>query len=112
MEGQGKSSIAPTFSKRGYNYGIAELRKDRANPIYPHYNRAIRKELHVEWSQHFSHYTCKSIGIFSQAQGQLTPQPIVESGRNLNSFEILWLSSLYARMKNLQSKTRTVRESD
>ena len=52
------------------------------------------------------------MGIFSQAQGQLTPQPIVESGRNLNSFEILCLSSLYARMKNLQSKTSTVRGSD
>ena len=35
---QGKSSIAPTFSKRGYNYdGMTELqinrRTDRANPV-------------------------------------------------------------------------------
>ena len=26
----------------------------------------------LEWSQHFSHY--KSMGIFQEAQGQLTPQ--------------------------------------
>ena len=32
-EGQGKSSITPTFSKRGYNYGITELWKDSANPV-------------------------------------------------------------------------------
>ena len=29
----------------------------------------------LEWSQHFSHY--KSIGIFPDAQGQVTPQSIV-----------------------------------
>ena len=29
----------------------------------------------LEWSQHFSHY--KSMGIFPNAQGQLTPQAIV-----------------------------------
>ena len=33
----------------------------------------------LEWSQHFSHY--KSMGIFSDAQGQLTPQSLVRSGR-------------------------------
>ena len=41
---------------------------------------------------------------FSHAQGQLTPQSLVESGRNLNSSGILWLSSLPARMKNMKSK--------
>ena len=40
------------------------------------------KELHVEWSQDFSHY--KSMGIFQDAQGQLTPQSLVESGPNWN----------------------------
>ena len=29
----------------------------------------------LEWSQHFSHY--KSMGIFSDTQGQLTPQSLV-----------------------------------
>ena len=39
----------------------------------------------------FSHY--KSIGIFQDTQGQLTPQSLVESGPNSNLSEILWLSS-------------------
>ena len=39
----------------------------------------------------FSHY--KSIGIFSDAHGHLTPQSLVESGRNSNSSEILLLTS-------------------
>ena len=30
---------------------------------------------------------------FSDAQGQQTPQSVVESGQNSNSSEILWLSS-------------------
>ena len=43
----------------------------------------------------FPHY--KSMGIFSNAQGQLTqPQSMVKSGRNSNSLETLWLSSLSA----------------
>ena len=41
----------------------------------------------LEWSQHFPHY--KSMGIFPDAQRQLTPQAIVRSGRISNSFEIL-----------------------
>ena len=40
----------------------------------------------LECSQDFSHY--KSIGIFPEAQGQPTPQSLVESGSNSN-FEIL-----------------------
>ena len=44
----------------------------------------------LEWSQHFSNY--KSMGIFQDAHGQLTPKSSVESGPNSN-FEILWLSS-------------------
>ena len=35
----------------------------------------------LEWSQDFSHY--KSMGIFQIAQGQLTPQSLVRSGRDL-----------------------------
>ena len=41
----------------------------------------------LECSQHFSHY--KSMGIFPDAKGQLTPQAIVPSGRISNSFEML-----------------------
>ena len=60
----------------------------------------------LEWSQDFSHY--KSMGIFQDAQGQLTPQSLVESGPNSDLSEILWLSSLPARMKKIQSKMKAL----
>ena len=41
----------------------------------------------LECSQDFSHY--KSMGIFPDAQGQLTPQSLVRSGRISNSSEII-----------------------
>ena len=40
-----------------------------------------------ECSQDFSHY--KSMGIFPDAQGQLTPQSFIRSGRISNSSEML-----------------------
>ena len=55
-------------------------------------------------SQDFSHY--KSMGIFPDAQGQLTLQSLVESGPNLNLSEILWLSLLPASMKKIQLKMK------
>ena len=45
----------------------------------------------LEWSQHFSHY--KSMGIFPDAQGQLTHKFLGQSCRILKPSEILWLSS-------------------
>ena len=56
----------------------------------------------LECSQNFSHY--KSIGIFPDAQGQLTPQSLVRSGRITNSSKMLWMSSLPASMKKIRSK--------
>ena len=53
----------------------------------------------LECSQDFSHY--KSMGIFPEAQGQPTPQSLVESSPNSNSSEILWLSSLPASIKKI-----------
>ena len=53
----------------------------------------------LEWSQHFSHF--KSMGIFPDPQGKLTPQSVVRSGQISKSFETLWLSSLPAKM-NIQ----------
>ena len=41
----------------------------------------------LECSQDFSHY--KTMGIFPDAQGQLTPQSLVQSGRISNSSEML-----------------------
>ena len=58
----------------------------------------------LEWSQHFSHY--KSMGIFPDAQGQLTHKSLVQSCRISNPFEIFWLSSLPARIKKNQSKMK------
>ena len=60
----------------------------------------------LEWPQDFSHY--KSMGIFQDVQGQLTPQFNVESGQNLTSSENLWLSLLPARMKKIQSKMKVL----
>ena len=63
-------------------------------------DRIKLKEL--ECSQDFSYY--KSMGIFQDAQGQLTPQSLVKSGPNSNLSEILWLSSLPVSMKKIRSK--------
>ena len=59
-----------------------------------------------EWASmksQFSHY--KSMGKFLDAQGQLTPQSVVRSGRNSNSCKILCMSSLPASIKRIGSKT-------
>ena len=56
----------------------------------------------LECSQDFSHY--KSIGIFPDAQGQLTPQSLVRSGRISNLSEMVWMFSLPASMTKIQSK--------
>ena len=58
----------------------------------------------LEWSQHFSHY--KSMGIFPDAQGQLTHKSLVGSCPISNKFEILWLSLLPARIKKNKSKMK------
>ena len=58
----------------------------------------------LERSQHFSHY--KSMGIFSDAQGQVTHKSLIESCPISNPSEILWVSLLPARMKKIQSKMK------
>ena len=60
----------------------------------------------LECSQDFSHY--KSMGIFPDAQGQLTPESLVRSGRISNSFEMLWMSSLPASMKKIRLKMKAL----
>ena len=60
----------------------------------------------LKCSQDFSHY--KFMGILPNAQGQLTPQSLVESGPNSNLSEILWLSSLPASMKKIRSKMKAL----
>ena len=60
----------------------------------------------LECSQDFSHY--KSMGIFPDAQGQLTPQSLVRSGRISNSSEMLWMSLLPASMKMIRLKMKAL----
>ena len=60
----------------------------------------------LECSQDFSHY--KSMGIFPDAQGQLTPQSLVRSGRFSNSSEMVWMFSLPANMKKIRSKMKAL----
>ena len=70
--------------------------------------RLIKSKMkELECSQYFSHF--KSMGIFPDAQGQLTPQSLVRSGRISNSFEILWMSSLPASMKKIRFKNENAR---
>ena len=56
-----------------------------------------------KWRHRFSHY--KPMGIFSDVQGQLTPQSVVRAGRNSNSSELSCMSSLPASMKRIGCKT-------
>ena len=58
----------------------------------------------LERSQHFSHY--KSMGIFPDAQGQLTHKSMVGSCRISFPFKLLWLSLFPARIKKNQSKLK------
>ena len=60
----------------------------------------------LEWSQQISNR--KSMQIFYDAQGKLTPQSEVGSTLNSNSSKLLWLSLLPARMKKIQSKIKKV----
>ena len=60
----------------------------------------------LECSQDFSHY--KSMGIFPDAQGQLTPQSLVRSSRISNSSERLWMFWLPASMKKIRSKMKVL----
>ena len=43
---------------------------------------------------------------FLDAQGQLTSKSVMESCRNSNSFEFLWLVLLPARMKKINPKMK------
>ena len=58
----------------------------------------------LEWSQYFSHY--KSMGIFPDAQRQVTHKPLVGSCQISNLSEILWSPLLPARMMKNHSKMK------
>ena len=48
------------------------------------------------------------MGIFTDTQGQLTPQSLVQSGRISNSSEMLRMSLLPASMKQIGSKVKAL----
>ena len=48
------------------------------------------------------------MGIFPDAQGQLTPQSLVRSGQISNSSEMLWMFSLPASMRKILSKMKAL----
>ena len=58
----------------------------------------------LEWSQRFSHY--KSMGIFANAQGQLTHTTFVGYCPISNPSKMSWLVLLPARIKKNQSKMK------
>ena len=60
----------------------------------------------LECSKDSSHY--KFMGIFPDAQGQLTLKSMVGSGRISISSATLWLSSVPAKMKKLRSKMKAL----
>ena len=70
--------------------------------------RMIKSKMkELECSQDFSHL--KSIGIFPDAQEQLTLQSLVQSGQISNSSEMLWMFSLLpASLKKIRSKMRAL----
>ena len=69
----------------GRNFKSSKLSCMSSLPARMRMTDSKKKEL--ECSQDFSHY--KSMGIFSDAQGQLTPQYLVRSSRISNSSEML-----------------------
>ena len=88
----------------GRNLNLFKLSCMSLLPVRMRMIESKMKEL--ECSQDFSNY--KSMGIFPDAQGQLTPQPLVRSGRISNSSEMLWMFSLPASMQKNRSKMKAL----
>ena len=81
----------------GRNLNLSKLSCMSSLPARMRMINSKMKEL--ECSQDFSHY--KSMGIFPDSQGQLTPQSLIRSGRISNSSEMLCMFSLPASMKKI-----------
>ena len=102
-DAQGQITLV-SVSVSGRNLNSSKLSCMSSLPARMRMIDSKMKEL--ECSQDFSHY--KSMGIFPDAQGQLTPQSLVRSGRISNSSEMLWMFSLPASMKKLRSKMKAL----
>ena len=94
-DAQGQITLVLVVSGRNLNSS-----KLSCMPSLPARMRMIDSKMkELMCSQDFSHY--KSMGIFPDAQGQLTPQSLVQSGQISNTSEMLWMSSLPASMKKI-----------
>ena len=94
-----ESAVASDWNSNSSKLSCMSLLPARMKKIW-----SKMKEL--ECSQDFSHY--KSMGIFPDAQGQLTPQSLVRSGRISNSSEMLWMFLWPASMKKIRSKMKAL----
>ena len=83
-DAQGQITLV-LVSVSGRNLNSSKLSCMSSLPARMRMIESKMKEL--ECSQDFSHY--KSMEIFPEAQGQLTPQSLVQSGRIMNSFKML-----------------------
>ena len=102
-DAQGQITLV-LVSASGRNFNSSKL---LCMSLLPARMRMIESKMkELECSQDFSHY--KSMGIFPDAQGQLTPQFLVRSCRISNSSEMLWMSLLPASMKNIRSKMKAL----
>ena len=88
----------------GRNLNSSKLSCMSSLPAIMRMIKSKRKEL--ECSQDYSHY--RSMGIFPDTQGQLTPQSLVRSGRISNSSEMISMFSLPASMKKIRSKMKAL----
>ena len=102
-DAQGQITLEPVVVS-GRNLNSSKLLRMSLLPARMRMIESKMKEL--ECSQNYSHY--KSMGIFPDAQGQLTPQSLVRSGRISNSSEMLWMFSLPASMKKTRSKMKAL----
>ena len=102
-DAQGQITLV-LVSVSGRNLNSSKLLRMSLLPARMRMIDSKMKEL--ECSQDFSHY--KSMGIFPDAQGQLTPQSLVRSGRISNSSEMLWMFSLPVSMKKIRSKMKAL----
>ena len=67
------------------------------------YEKDLIKKSRKKWRHRFPIFL--SLWVFSDAQEQLTPQSVVQSGRNSNSSELSCMSSLPASMKRIGWKS-------
>ena len=94
-------TLSVTMKTSGLN--LVEFQTRPRSHVCNHYLQVWKgfdlRTAEKKWRHRFSHY--KPMGIFSDVQGQLTPQSVVPAGRNSNSSELSCMLSLPASMKRI-----------